>query len=150
MNIISVGVLLLSTLAEASPILPRNASCPEIFALKISTPGHNYTGLNIISSGQSTYLALAEPIAADTTARFYRNDTTHLYATGFNTSYMGRTQKPPYQWVMIRFLLFPWSIILEAICSLTGTENILSEISLYVRRLWRKSCTSLDSETIVV
>jgi len=97
-SIISFGAIIISSLAIASPIPPPcPAACPEVFTLKIATPGHNYTGLSIINSGLSTYLTTNPLFGTDYVARFYRNDTTHLYATGFNTSYMGKTQTPPYQ-----------------------------------------------------
>lgn len=96
---ILIANLLLSTLTLSSPLPVKrhNSSCPQIFALTVSTPNTTFTNLSIIQSGRSTYLSKTAPTAPDTLARFYRNDTTHLYATGFNTSYLSTKQTPPYQ-----------------------------------------------------
>ncbi|KAG9243746.1 hypothetical protein BJ878DRAFT_509297 [Calycina marina] len=106
-TIFALSALFFSSIASASPhpITKRAASCPQIFSLNISTPGHTFSGLPIIQSGRSTYLTTTPLIAedGDTLARFYRNDSTHLYATGFNTDYMGQHQTPPYQMITFDF-----------------------------------------------
>lgn len=79
----------------AIPLTVSAALCPS-FTLTAHAPGKEWNGQKIIQSGRSTYLSTAAPTAPDAIATFFRNDTTHLYATNFNISYMSEHETPPF------------------------------------------------------
>lgn len=87
-----------------------NSTCAnyQIFELRVLTPFLPYSNYTLLASGSSLYLydlANLGPIAPGNTtthdriARFYRNDTTHLYATGFDLFYAPARVHwmPPYE-----------------------------------------------------
>lgn len=90
-NIRTTLILALALLSK--PI--SSALCPS-FTLTADAPGEEWDGQQIIQSGRSTYLSNEAPIAPDAIATFFRNDTTHLYATSFNVSYMSEHETGPF------------------------------------------------------
>jgi len=96
--------LLLTTLFAS---LTTAALCPS-FTLTADAPGFEYDGYHLIQSGRSTYLASNAPTYPDAIPTFFLNDTTHLYATNMNVSYMEEFETGPFMLVTIEegFLLF--------------------------------------------